>query len=65
MAVNDNDIRSDHTQTLLNKGKQVRECPVVWSNVLRWPDHFTMSPAASLTVNQTIYTPISAAVLVV
>ena len=63
--VNDNDNRRDHNQTLLDQGKQVCECPVVRSNVLRQPDHLTMSPAVSLTVNLTIYTPISAAIRVV
>ena len=64
-TVNDDDNRNNLPQTLLNKGRQVCVCPVVRSNVLRRPDHLTMSPGASLTVNRTIYTPISAAVLVV
>lgn len=56
---NDNDKRNDLTEALLNKGKQVRLCPVVRSNVLRRTDHLAMSPAASFTVNRTIHSYLS------
>ena len=57
------DERNDLNQTLLDQGRQVGESSVVWSNLLRRPNHLTMSPGASLTLDK--YTPISAAVLLV